>query len=131
MGISHATARCEDIAGEATSVRRAAMKVLCVTAISMKGCGRQAAEEATFASTGRLASMERPIISAVVYLLACRSLAESPIEVDKSLREFAAASDLSSIEALVTVHAEKIVESKCAVRNKHLCYQNVPVPVLR
>lgn len=126
MGNSHATARCEDIAGEATSVRRAAMKVLRVTANAMKGCGRQAAEEATFASTGRLASMERPITSAVVYLLAYRSLTDSPIEVDKGLRDFAAASNMDSIEAFVTAHAEKIVESVCAVRNYFLCHENAP-----
>lgn len=125
MGIPHATARCEDIAGEAAPVRLATIKVLFVAANSMKGCGRQVAEEATFASTGRLASMERPIKSAVVYLLACRSLTDSPIDVDKSLRSLASASDMSSMETLVTAHAEQIVEGICAVRTIHVCYRNI------
>lgn len=86
----------------------------------MKECGRQAAEEATFARTGRLASMKRPITSAIVYLLACRSLTDSPVDVDKSLRSLATASEMSSMEALITAHAVPIVEDVCAVRS--LCY---------
>ncbi|CAM9154418.1 unnamed protein product, partial [Pylaiella littoralis] len=112
--IDAVTAQGKDIMGEATSVRHATVKVLFVTAKSMERCGRQVAEEATFARTGRLASTEGPITSALVYLLACRSLTDSPIEVDESLRSLAAASDMSSMEALVAAHAEKIVESICA-----------------
>lgn len=122
IGVSRTTAQGKDIMGEATSVRHATVKVLFATAKSMERCGRQAAEEATFARTGRLASTEGPITSALVYLLACRSLTDSPIEVDESLRILAAASDMSSMEALVAAHAEKIVESICAVRTKHLCF---------
>lgn len=82
----------------------------------MKGRGRQTAEEAAFSNTGRLASMERPMKSALAYLLACRSLTSSPVDVDKSLRSLAAASDMDSLEVLVSAHAVKLAESMCEVR---------------
>lgn len=110
------TARVEDIAGEAASVRHETVKVLFMAANSMKGRGRQTAEEAAFANTGRLASMERPIRSALKYLLACRGLAASPLEVDESLNSLAAASDTSGIETFVAGQAENLAESICEVR---------------
>lgn len=88
----------------------------------MGGRGRQTAEEVAFANTGRLASMARPIKSALAYLLACRSLAISPADVDKSLRSLAAASDVESVESLVSAHAEKLVESVCEVRTHIMIY---------
>eukprot|EP00903_Cladosiphon_okamuranus_P014433 g13393.t1 len=107
------TARVEDIAGEAAPVRDATINVIFVATNSIEGCGRRTAEEAAFANTGRLASMERPIQSALRYLLACRSLISSPVDVDKGLRSLAAAGGMETVEALVSAHAEKLAESIC------------------
>ncbi len=115
MGSNFTSARYEDIAGEAASVRDATIKVLFVAANSMKGRGRQTAEEAAFADTGRLESMERPIRSALKYLLACRNLTGSPVEVDESLRSLAAASDTGEIEIFVSDHAENLAQTICEV----------------
>lgn len=85
----------------------------------MKGRGRQTAEEAAFANTGRLATMERPIRSALKYLLACRRLTDSPVEVDESLRSLAVASDTSEIEIFVNDHAENLAKTICEVRLRY------------
>lgn len=116
MGIPRTTARFEDIAGEAAPARDATINVIFVATNSMEGRGRQTAEEGAFANTGRLASMERPIKSALRYLLACRSLTSSPVDVDKGLRSLAAASGMESVEGLVSAHAETLAESICEVR---------------
>lgn len=83
---------------------------------SMEGRGRQTAEEAAFANTGRLSSMGRSIESSLAYLLACRRLTTSPVAVDKGLRSLAAASGMETVEGLVSAHAEKLAESMCEVR---------------
>lgn len=124
MGIPRAIARFEDIAGEPAPVRDAAINVIFVATKSMEGRGRQTAEEAAFANTGRLATMERPIKSALAYLLACRSLTKSPVDVDKSLRSLAAASDMDNVEALVSAHAEKLAESICEVGIHIMTFSN-------
>lgn len=126
MGTLRITARFEDIAGEATPVRDATIKVISVATKSMEGRGRQIAEEVAFANTGRLASMERPIKYALAYLLACTSLSSSPVDVDKSLRSLAAASDMESVEALVIANAEKLTESVCEVRTRIMTFFEPP-----
>lgn len=82
----------------------------------MKARGRQNAEAAFFARTGRLASMDRPILSILLYLLACTRLTDCPVEVDKSLKCLAQACDLSSIEVLVVFFSEKLAERINTVR---------------
>ncbi|CAB1102695.1 unnamed protein product [Ectocarpus sp. CCAP 1310/34] len=103
------TARCEDIAGEPVRVRGATIKVLSVAASAMAGLGRQAVEEVTFATTGRLSSTGRPIKSALTYLLVCRRLTGCFLaEVDLVLSSLAEACGLASVESLVTAHAEEL-----------------------
>lgn len=116
LRIPRTTGRFEDIAGEAAPIRDATINVLFVATSSMEGRGRQIIEGAAFANTGRLASMERPIKSALGYLLACRSLTSSPVDVEKGLWSLAAASDMESVEGLVSAHAEKLAEIMCEVR---------------
>lgn len=110
-------ARYEDIAGETETVRHATIKVLSVITNSIKKCGRLAAEKATFAVTGRLASLERPTRYIIAYLLACRSLEDSPIDVDECFSNLAKAYDFENMEELVNTHAAKLVEGICEVRN--------------
>ncbi|CAM9309283.1 unnamed protein product, partial [Hapterophycus canaliculatus] len=103
------TARSDDIAGETAAVRLATIKVLSVMASSLKLCGSQATEERTFASTGRLAAMKRPIKSAIKFLLACRRLDDSPFETDLVLGSLAAASGMATAEQLIAANAEDII----------------------
>lgn len=113
----HCQERYEDIADEAAPVRYATIRVFAVIANSMKTHGRQAAVESTFAGTGRLSSMERPVASAVAYLLACKSLGDSPSEVMECFKSLAKACDLIDEQELVAAHATKLVETICEVRN--------------
>lgn len=86
----------------------------------MKSHGRQAAVETTFAGTGRLSSVERPVTSAVAYLLACTSLGDSPSEVVECLRSLAKACDFVDEQALVAAQTMKLVEGICEVRKSRV-----------
>ncbi|CBN78894.1 conserved unknown protein [Ectocarpus siliculosus] len=113
------TARYEDIAGEPVRVRGATIKALSVAASAMAGLGRQAVEEATFATTGRLSSTGRPIKSALTYLLGCRGLTGCSLaEVDLVLSSLAEACGLASVESLVTAHAEELAAGASSIVNK-------------
>lgn len=109
-------ARYEDIEGETAPVRRATLKVLSIVATSVKSRGRVAVEGAAFTGTGRLASLDRPIRSAVTYILAYRRLEDSPLEIDECLSNLAMAFDLDDTEALITAYAGHLVEDVCNVR---------------
>lgn len=115
LAFSH-PARSDDIEGEAAPLRWATINVLFVVANSMKACGRQATEELTFGSTGRLLSMKRPIKSAIKYLLACRRLDDSPNEIDLVLSTLAVASGMASMEQLIAANAEDIIDEISEVR---------------
>lgn len=110
------SARYEDIEEETAPVRRATIKVLSVIATSIKSRGRLTVEGAAFTGTGRLASLQRPIRSAVAYVLACRSLDNSPSEIDECLNTLAMASAFGDTEALITAYAGNLVEDACNVR---------------
>ena len=99
------------------SVRRATIKVLSITANSIKSRGRLAVEGAAFTGTGRLSSLERPMRSVVAYGLACRGLENSPSEIDECLSNLAMAFDFDDAEALVTAYAGNLVEDACNVRS--------------
>ncbi|CAM9489910.1 unnamed protein product, partial [Scytosiphon promiscuus] len=104
------TALSDDIASEATPTRSATIKVLSRVANSIKECGLQAIEERTFASTGRLSSMKRHITAAIKFLLACRRVDGSSIEVDIALNSLAAASGMASMELLIAENAGDIID---------------------
>lgn len=110
------SARYDEVEEETAPVRRATIRVLKVIATSIKSRGRLAVEGATFTGTGRLASFERPMRSAVAYVLACRSLEKSPSEIDAFLSNLAMAFDFGDTEALVTACAGHMVEDACNVR---------------
>lgn len=106
-----------DVAGEASPVRWATIKVLLAVVSSLENCGRLAAEEAAFAGTGRLGSMERPIQSIIAYLLACRSLGDLPLEINDCFSSFARICGAGDAKAFVNSHARKLVESICEVKS--------------
>lgn len=97
-------------------MRLATVRVLLAIANAMNSRRRLPIEQDIFAGTGRLASMKCPIQIAVQYLLACKSLEDSPIEVDACFNSFAKASDVIDTETLVTGYAGKLVDYICEVR---------------
>lgn len=121
----------DDLAGEAASVRNATIKVLSMVASSVNECGRQVTEERTFVSTGRLASMERPIRSATYFLLACRRLDDSPAEADAVLSKLAAASGISNLEMFIAANAENLAQKISAVRESPVISTSLFMPNIR
>lgn len=97
-------------------MRRATLKVLSVVATSVKSRGRVAVEGSAFTVTGRLASLDRPIRSAVAYILAYRGLEDSAFEIDECVSNLAMAFDFDDTEALITAYARHLVEDICNVR---------------
>lgn len=73
-----------------------------------------------FDGTGRFISTERPMRSAIGYLLACKSLEDledSPSIIQECLNNFAGACHLGSIEMLVTTSAAHLVKEICEVKH--------------
>lgn len=111
-------ARCEDIAGEVAPVRCATIGVLRAVADALRGEGRQAVVEATYLGTGRLSSLERPVLASAKYLLVCGRLGDVSSDIDSCWDDLAAVGDAGDAAALVTGHAKKLVESASAVRHQ-------------